>query len=170
MRCGPDRFAAGELLSGVRGESSGRRSQRIPSYRSVAAFRSLYFGVMNASVDLIGVVDDDASIRGALDGLLRSAGFRVVTFPSAEALLVSTHLQTLACLILDLQMPGIDGLSLQRRLADEGYRIPIIVLTAHGKSETRTRAVDAGAMAFLTKPFDSGLLLAEVTRAVTRVT
>jgi FixJ family two-component response regulator len=100
--------------------------------------------------NLIGIVDDDEGIRLALDGLLRAAGFRVVPFPSAEALLSSTDPQTLACLILDLHMPGMDGLSLQRRLADDGCHIPIIVLTAHGDGEARARAMDAGAVAFLT--------------------
>src|SRR3546814_2166922 len=68
----------------------------------------------------------------------------------------------LACLILDLHMSGMDGLRLQRHLADAGYRVPIIVLTADGDSETRARAMNEGAVAFLTKPFDSDLLLAEV--------
>lgn len=125
---------------------------------------------MKVAVDVIGIVDDDQGIRLALDGLLRSAGFQVVTFPSAAALLSSTCLHMLACLVLDLHMPGMDGLGLQRRLADEGYHIPIIVLTAHGDGETRARAMDEGAVAFLTKPVDGGLLLAEVTRAVTRIT
>jgi FixJ family two-component response regulator len=125
---------------------------------------------MKGTAHLIGIVDDDAGIRRALDGLLRSAGFRVATFPSAEALLGSTCPETIACLILDLQLPGMGGLSLQRRLANDGRHIPTIVLTAHGDSEACARAMDGGAVAFLTKPFDGGLLLAEVTRALTRVT
>lgn len=124
---------------------------------------------MKGAVDVIGIVDDDEGIRLALDGLLRSAGFRVVTFPSAEALLSSTYLQSLTCLTLDLHLPGMDGLSLQRRLADDGRHIPIIVLTARGDAEARARAMDGGAVAFLTKPVDGSLLLAEVTRAVTRI-
>jgi FixJ family two-component response regulator len=119
---------------------------------------------------IIGVVDDDEGIRVALDELLQSAGFRVVTFSSAKALLSSMCLHKLACLILDLHMPGMDGLSLQRHLADAGYRIPIVVLTAHGDGETRARAVDEGAVAFLTKPLDSELILAAVTRAVESIT
>lgn len=125
---------------------------------------------MKGTAQLIGIVDDDAGIRRALDGLLRSAGFRVVTFPSAEALLGSTSSETIACLVLDLQLPGMGGLSLQRRLAKDGHHIPIIVLTAHGDSEARTRAMHEGAVAFLTKPFDSGVLLAELTRALRRIT
>jgi FixJ family two-component response regulator len=96
----------------------------------------------------IGVVDDDEGIRVALDGLLQSAGFRVVTFSSAKALLSSMCLHALACLILDLHMPGMDGLSLQRQLVDAGYRIPIIILTAHGDSETRAQVLDDGPSRF----------------------
>ena len=125
---------------------------------------------MKAVADVIAVVDDDEGSRVALDALLRSAGFRVVTFPSAATLLSSTSLPMIACLVLDLQMPGMDGLSLQRRLAHDGRHIPIIVLTAHGDGNVRTQAMDQGAVAFLTKPFDGGLLLSEVTRALTRIT
>ncbi|WP_340115582.1 response regulator [Pelagibius sp. 7325] len=116
---------------------------------------------------IIGVVDDDKGIRAALDDLLQSAGFRVVTFSSAKALLSSVCLPMLACLILDLHMPGMDGLTLQRHLADAGFRVPIIVLTALGDSEIQARALDQGAVAFLTKPIDSELILAAVTRAIT---
>lgn len=167
--------------------------QLTPTYRSAAACRQLYDtltkngpfgqipgrpafevnpfqGAIQVAGAIIGVVDDDDGIRAALDGLLQSAGFRVVTFASATALLSSMHLHILACLILDLHMSGMDGLRLQRHLADAGYRIPIIVLTADGDSETRARAMNEGAVAFLSKPFDSDLLLAEVTRAVARTT
>jgi len=90
-------------------------------------------------------------------------------FRSAEELLGSTCLETIACLILDLHLPGMDGLSLQRRLADDGRKIPIIVLTAHGDGAARARAMNEGAVAFLMKPLDAGLLLAEVTRALKRM-
>jgi FixJ family two-component response regulator len=124
-------------------------------------------GFVKATVSVVGIVDDDEGIRQALDGLLRSAGFQVMTFASAEAFLSSTHLQLTACLILDLRMPGMDGLKLQRRLATTGHRIPIIVLTAHGDDEARARAMGAGAIAFLTKPFDGDALLVTVTQALT---
>jgi FixJ family two-component response regulator len=124
-------------------------------------------GFVKATVSVVGIVDDDEGIRQALDGLLRSAGFQVMTFASAEAFLSSTHLQLTACLILDLRMPGMDGLKLQRRLATSGHRIPIIVLTAHGDDEARARAMGAGAIAFLTKPFDGDALLVTVTQALT---
>jgi FixJ family two-component response regulator len=115
---------------------------------------------------IIGVVDDDKGVRAALDDLLQSAGFRVVTYSSAKALLTSVCLPMLACLILDLHMPGMDGLTLQRHLADTGFRVPIIVLTALGDSEIQIRALDQGAVAFLTKPIDSELILAAVTSAI----
>jgi FixJ family two-component response regulator len=124
-------------------------------------------GFVKATISVVGIVDDDEGIRQALDGLLRSAGFQVMTFASAEAFLSSTHLQLTACLILDLRMPGMDGLKLQRRLATSGHPIPIIVLTAHGDDEARARAMGAGAIAFLTKPFDGDALLVTVTQALT---
>jgi len=123
---------------------------------------------MKVSADVVGIVDDDEGIRVALDGLLRSAGFRVVAFPSAEALLESTLLPTIACLIVDLHLPGIDGLSLLRRLAQYHRSIPVIVLTAHGDGDTRARAIDEGAVTLLTKPFNADLLLEDVTRALMR--
>ena len=129
----------------------------------------MYLVVVKGAAHVIGIVDDEEGVRAALDGLLRSAGFRVVMFSSAEALLSSPCLRTIACLVLDLHMPGMDGLSLQRRLAEDGRHVPIIVLTAHGDAQARVRAIDEGAVAFLTKPFDGDLLLAEVTRALSRI-
>ena len=123
---------------------------------------------MKTEADVIGIVDDDEGVCAALDTLFRSAGFRVVMFPSAEVLLSSTCLQIISCLVLDVHLPGMDGLSLQRRLADDGRTTPIIVLTAHPDAEIRTRATDQGAVAFLTKPFEGDLLLAEVARALPR--
>ena len=121
---------------------------------------------MKTEADVIGIVDDDEGVCVALDALFRAAGFRVVMFRSAEALLSSTCLQIISCLVLDVHLPGMDGLSLQRRLTDEGRTTPIIVLTAHPDEEIRARAMDQGAGAFLTKPLEGDLLLAEVTRAL----
>jgi FixJ family two-component response regulator len=116
---------------------------------------------------VISIVDDDASIRQALDGLLRSAGLQAAAFGSVEEFLGSGHLATTGCLILDLQMPGIDGLELQEWLLAEGHRIPIIVLTAHDDDGgARDRALAAGALAFLPKPFDADVLLGAVSAAV----
>ena len=121
---------------------------------------------MKIDADVIGIVDDDVGICVALDALFRAAGFRVVMFRSAEALLSSTCLQIISCLVLDVHLPGMDGLSLQRRLADDGRTTPIIILTAHPDAEIRARAMDQGAVAFLSKPIKGDLLLAEVARAL----
>lgn len=116
---------------------------------------------------VISVVDDDESVRQALEGLLRSAGLQVATFASAEEFLGSRQLRTAACLILDLQMPGMGGLELQQRLAEAGRRIPVVVLTAHGDDDARAKALAAGAVAFMPKPFDGEALLGAVEVALT---
>ena len=117
---------------------------------------------------LISVVDDDESVRQALDGLLRSAGLRVAAFASAEAFLGSKELQSTGCLILDLRMPGMDGRELQQRLLDDGHRIPTIIVTAHGDDTSRAWALGAGAVAFMSKPFDGDALLATIKSTLTR--
>jgi len=114
---------------------------------------------------VVSVVDDDESVRRAIDSLFRSVGFRVAAFASAEEFLGSEGLGRTECLILDLQMPGMDGLQLQRRLNLDGHRFPIVILTAHGDADARARAMDAGAAAFLLKPFDGDMLVATVRRA-----
>ena len=111
---------------------------------------------------IVTIVDDDAAVRQAVEALLRSAGFQVATFASAEEFLASPYLGRTGCLILDLQMPGMRGLELQERLAREGRRIPVVVLTAHGDDEARSRALAAGAVAFMPKPFDGDALVAAV--------
>lgn len=123
---------------------------------------------MKTEADVIGIVDDDEGVCAALDALFRAGGFGVVMFPSAEALLSSTCLQIISCLVLDVHLPGMDGLSLQRRLADNSCMTPIIVLTAHPDAEMRARAMAQGAVAFLTKPFEGDLLLAEVARGLSQ--
>jgi two-component system, LuxR family, response regulator FixJ len=111
---------------------------------------------------VVSIVDDDESVRQAIHGLLRSVALPVAAFASVEEFLRSDHLQRTGCLILDLRMPDMDGLELQRRLADDGHRIPIIVFTAHGDAEARARALEAGAAVFLRKPADPDALLAAV--------
>src|SRR5256714_7019316 len=103
---------------------------------------------------IVSVVDDDESLRRSLRNLLGSVGFRVETFASAEAFLQSTHREHTGCLVLDLRMPGMDGVDLLRHLADTRSRIPAVILTAHGDDEARRRALQAGAIAFLVKPFN----------------
>lgn len=111
---------------------------------------------------LISIVDDDESIRDAVQMLLESTGRRTVAFASAEQFLASRAVSAAECLILDLRMPGIDGVELQRRMLAAGYHIPTIVLTAHADDVERARALAAGAVAFLPKPFQPDILLEAV--------
>jgi FixJ family two-component response regulator len=115
---------------------------------------------------LIAVVDDDASIRKALQSLLRSVGLRVEVWASAEDFLQSDHLPDTACLIVDVRMPRMSGLELQQQLARAHCPPPLIFITAHGDKETRARALGAGAVAFLSKPFSDEVLLSAVQAAL----
>ena len=111
------------------------------------------------SLPLISVVDDDDCVRESLQGLLRSVGFAVQVFASAEEFLHSDHLQQTHCLILDVRMPGMNGLELQRQLASTRCEIPVIFITAHGNETARTQALKNGAVAYLCKPFSEEALL-----------
>ncbi len=116
----------------------------------------------------VSIVDDDEAVREAVDGLLRSAGLETRAFASAEDFLRSPHRLTTRCLILDLWMPGMGGRELQQRLIANGHRIPIIILTANAEHDVRTRALEAGAVAFLSKPVDGDILLAAVKLALAK--
>ena len=109
--------------------------------------------------NLISVVDDDESIRRTTTRLIESFGFQAAAFESAEDFLKSGQLHATACLIVDLQMPGMNGFQLQSQLAAGGRRIPIIFITAYDDKESRRRAMQAGAVAFLGKPFTDEELL-----------
>jgi FixJ family two-component response regulator len=115
---------------------------------------------------LIAIVDDDESVRSAVDGVLKSVGLNTRTFVSAEEFLVSGQQGETACLITDIQMPGMSGLDLQARLAAENYQIPIIFITAYGNTSIRMEALRDGAVEFLGKPFDDEALLATVRGAL----
>jgi len=119
-----------------------------------------------ANTKLIAVVDDDELLRTALQRLLKSSGFAVRSFGSAEDLLKSGQLADIACLIADIRMPGMSGLDLQAKLNAESCAIPIIFITAHGDERMRLEAMRGGAVAFLAKPFDSGILLDRVRAAL----
>src|SRR5712664_3935505 len=107
------------------------------------------------------VVDDDASVREAVASLIRSAGLKVQTFGSAQEFLTTPRAQAPSCLVLDVQLPGLSGLDLQQELAKADIQIPIIFLTGHGDIPTSVKAIKAGALEFLTKPFhDEDLLKA----------
>jgi FixJ family two-component response regulator len=115
---------------------------------------------------VVCIVDDDASLRRSLRNLLSSVGFQIETFPSAEAFLESDQRQNTGCMVLDLRMAGMSGLELLRHLAASGSRIPVIVLTAHGDDDTRQQTLQAGAVAFLKKPFQSAALVDAVRNAL----
>jgi len=114
----------------------------------------------------ISVVDDDESIRESLRGLMRSIGFSANIFASAEEFLNSDHLRKTDCLILDVRMPGMNGLELQHQLMVSRREIPVIFITAHGDEEARARALEEGAVAYLFKPFSEDALLNAVHAAL----
>jgi FixJ family two-component response regulator len=115
---------------------------------------------------LISIVDDDKSICKTTKLLIESLGFRADVFESAEEILKSDELDRTSCLIVDVQMPGMDGLQLQSQLAAEGRSIPVIFITAHDSKESRRRAMQAGAVAFLSKPFSDEQLLQTIQFAL----
>lgn len=117
---------------------------------------------------VVSVVDDDASLRRSVRNLLTSLGFRVETFASAEAFLESSDRDKTGCLVLDLRMDAMDGLELLRQLTVARTPIPTVILTAHGDEELRARAMQAGAVAFLAKPFHADVLLDAVKAAICR--
>jgi FixJ family two-component response regulator len=121
-----------------------------------------------SGIPLISIVDDDDSLRNSLDNLIRSVGFRVQGFPSAEAFLNSNQMHDTACLILDVRMPGMSGLDLQRQLVATNCRTPIIFITSHGDGDARARALEAGAVDFLYKPFREEALLKAIDSALNR--
>ena len=115
---------------------------------------------------LISVVDDDESIRRTTTFLIESFGFRSAAFESAENFLKSGQLHDTSCLIVDVQMPGMNGLELQSQLAAAGYDIPIVFMTAYENKASRQQAMQAGAVAFLAKPFGDEQLLQTVRLAL----
>ena len=117
---------------------------------------------------IIAIVDDDASAREGLQSLIRSAGWRVETFVSAQDFLSRRGAEAPSCLILDLQLPGLSGLDLQKRMADVGLEIPIVFLTGHGNIPASVQAMKAGAVEFLTKPFNEQALFQAIQEAIER--
>src|SRR5882724_11974214 len=115
---------------------------------------------------LVSVVDDDESLRRSVRNLLSSVGFQVETFASAEAFLQSAHRGNTGCMVLDVRMPGMSGFDLLTHLAATGARIPAVILTAHSDEESRRRALQAGAVGFLGKPFHGEALVGAVRKAL----
>jgi FixJ family two-component response regulator len=115
---------------------------------------------------VVSIVDDDDLMRSALQGLLKAVGLPARAFASAEEFLESGHQHDTACLIADIRMSGMSGLELQAKLNAERLRIPTIFITAHGDERLRMQALRAGAVEFLSKPFDDEVLLESVRAAL----
>lgn len=114
------------------------------------------------SSQLIAIIDDDLSVQRALKDLMESAGFSARCFGSAEEFLESDQRNQIDCLVSDIRMPGMSGLELQAKLNAEGSPIPIIFITAHSDAKLKMQAMNAGALEFLSKPFDDEVLLEKV--------
>ena len=120
------------------------------------------------SEPVVFIVDDDASVRKSLERLVRSVGLRGETFASAPEFLQGAAADSPSCLVLDVRMPGVSGLALQATLAASGHRIPIIFITGHGDITMSVRAMKAGAVDFLPKPFNDQDLLEAIQEAIAR--
>ena len=107
----------------------------------------------------VAIIDDDASVRATTDSLVRSLGYTVYTFASAEEFLRSNRLDDLSCVIADVQMPGMSGVELQAHLITQGNHVPFIFITAFPDERVRAQALKAGAICYLTKPFDEDSLI-----------
>src|ERR1700756_1261262 len=123
---------------------------------------------MAKTVAPICVVDDDPSVREAVEGLIRSAGWKARTFKSARDFLARRPRVPASCLVLDVDLPGLSGLDLQQQLVKEDDQIPIIFLTGRGDIPMSVRAMKTGALEFLTKPFDDEQLLTAIRQAIAR--
>ena len=121
---------------------------------------------VHGKTELVAILDDDESMRSALQGLLQAVGMSAQAFASSEEFLNSGQQHRIACLIADIRMPGMSGLELQAKLNAERCRIPIIFITAHGDEKMRMQALRAGAVEFLAKPFDDEALLESVRAAM----
>jgi FixJ family two-component response regulator len=122
--------------------------------------------IMRRRAKLVAIVDDDDSVRSALQGLMKAVGLPARAFASAEEFLDSGEQNETGCLIADIRMPGMSGLELQAKLNADNFRIPIVFITAHGDEKMRMQALRAGAVEFVAKPFDDDALVASVRAAL----
>jgi FixJ family two-component response regulator len=122
----------------------------------------------SAEDSTVFVIDDDAAVRAAIQGLLKSVGLHSDSFGTAQEFLTSERSDGPSCLVLDIRLPGINGLDFQRQLTDAGVHIPIIFITGHGDIPMTVRAMKSGAVEFLTKPFRDQDLLAAINQALDR--
>jgi FixJ family two-component response regulator len=120
-----------------------------------------------SEVPLISIIDDDALARDGIGALVESLGYNVITFASAQHFLESSMLAETTCLITDVQMPGLSGLELQEALQSQGYHTPVILVTAYPNEKHRIRALENGAIGFLSKPFDEESLIKCLIAAIT---
>ena len=121
-----------------------------------------------ADVPTVFVIDDDALVRAAIHGMLKSVGLHSVTFGAPEEFLHSKRPNGPSCLVLDVRLPGVNGLDFQRELANAGLRIPVIFITGHGDIPMTVKAMKSGAVEFLTKPFRDQDLLDAIYQALDR--
>jgi len=119
-----------------------------------------------SNLPLVAIIDDDTSVRVTTDSLVRSLGYITHTFASAEEFLRSDRLHDLSCVIADVQMPGMSGVELQAHLRNQGYRVPFIFFTAFPDEKIRAQALGAGAICYLTKPFDGEILVQSLQAAL----
>ena len=124
--------------------------------------------MMPAAVPTVFVIDDDDLVRTAIQGMLKSVGLRSETFGTPQEFLRSNRPETPSCLVLDVRLPGVNGLDFQRELSDAGVRIPIIFITGHGDIPMTVKAMKSGAVEFLTKPFREQELLDAIHQALER--
>ena len=117
---------------------------------------------------VVAIVDDDPSVRRSLQRLIRSAGWKAAPFASAQEFLAQPRTDAPSCLVLDLQLPGLSGLDLQKQLAEVGLEIPIVFLTGHGNIPASVQAMKSGAVEFLTKPIDEQDLFRAIQEAIER--
>jgi FixJ family two-component response regulator len=122
----------------------------------------------SVSAPTVFVIDDDAAVRASIKDLLESCGLRSECFETTEQYLQSERSEGPSCLVLDVRLPGVSGLDFQRRLADEGFQIPIIFITGHGDIPMTVKAMKSGAVEFLTKPFLDRDLLDAIRQALER--
>jgi len=125
---------------------------------------------MSAPKSVVYIVEDDPSFRKSMERLIRASGFEVVAFESANSFLKKSSVQRPACILLDVQLPDIDGLRLQQELLEKGYNLPIIFMTGHGTIPMSVQAMKKGAIDFLPKPFETKNLLSAIVKALERDT
>ena len=124
--------------------------------------------MIDADASTVFVIDDDAGLRAAIEGLLKSVGLRSESFASAQEFLSRSRADGPSCLVLDVRLPGVSGLDFQRKLVETGVQIPIIFVTGHGDIPMTVRAMKSGAVEFLTKPFRDQDLLDAIQQALER--